>query len=220
MKILHHNIFWFFLHDEDFVSRTITEGSIYLDKFPTSRVHQLAKKFKSSKATAWHIKQVAGDPQATQINLMRHQRTELPTNRHNKKRRPTGKLKQYKGPENLASNKIKKSYMTTRCHIGHLTAAKNVVTPYMCKDSNALQTSTNAKCATNMVTSPFYATKRKTNCITQTFADILKCTNYMQVPCMHRTVPITVTPKSPALMNHFAYMYKHTAIRLKVSRFP
>ena len=43
--------------------------------------------------------------------------------------------------------------------------------------------------------------------------------NYMQVPCMHKTVPITVILKSPALMNHFAYSYKHKAIRLKVSRF-
>ena len=109
--------------------------------------------------------------------------------------------------------------MTTRSHIGHLTTATNVVTPYTCKSSNALQKSTNVKCATNMVTFPVYATKRKLRCITRTVAEILKCTNYMQVPCMHRTVPITVIPKSPALMNHFAYSYKHTSIRLKVSKF-
>ena len=98
-KILHCDIFWFFLHDEGFVSRTITEGSVDLDKFPTSRVCQLAKKFESSKAIACHIKQVAGDLQATQINLMRHQQTELPTNRHNKKRRPTNRPKLHKAPE-------------------------------------------------------------------------------------------------------------------------
>ena len=105
VRILHCNIFWFFLHDEDFVSRTIIEGSVDLNKFPTSRVCQLAKKFKSSKATVQHIKQVAGDPQATQINLMRHQGTELPTidtNRHNKKRRPTGRPKQYKALKKLS----------------------------------------------------------------------------------------------------------------------
>ena len=50
-KILHLDIFWFFLCDEDFVLRTIMEGSIDLDKFPTSRGSQLAKKFESSKAT-------------------------------------------------------------------------------------------------------------------------------------------------------------------------
>ena len=74
-KILHHDIFWFFIRDKDFASRTITEGSVDLDKFPTSRVHQLVKKFESSKATVCHIKQVAGDLQATQNNLMRHQQT-------------------------------------------------------------------------------------------------------------------------------------------------
>ena len=72
-KILHHDIFWFFLCDEDFLSRTITEGSVDLDKFPASRVRQLVKKIKSSKATACHIKQVTGDPQVAQINLMWHQ---------------------------------------------------------------------------------------------------------------------------------------------------
>ena len=102
-NILHCNIFWFFLH-EDFVSRTITEGSVDLYNFPTSRVCQLAKKFESAKATACHIKQVAGDLQATQINLMRHQWTELPTNRHNKKSRPTGRLKQHKASEGPAPN--------------------------------------------------------------------------------------------------------------------
>ena len=50
------------------------------------------------------------------MNLMGHQRTELPTNRHNKKRRPTGKPKQYKGPKNSASNKIKKSYNNRKPH--------------------------------------------------------------------------------------------------------
>ena len=85
-KILNRDIFWFFLKDEDFVSRTIIDESVDLDKFPASRVWQLAKKLKSSKATARHIKQVSGEPQTTQINLLRHQRTELPQHRYKKKR--------------------------------------------------------------------------------------------------------------------------------------
>ena len=116
VTILHHNIFWFFLHDEDFVSRTITEGSVDLDKFPARRFHQLAKKFKSSKATVQHIKHVAGDLQATQINLMRHQQTELPTNRHNKKRRPNSRPKMHQAPESSASNQVKKSYDNRKPH--------------------------------------------------------------------------------------------------------
>ena len=84
-KILHRDIFWFFLRDEDFVSRPISDGSIDLDKFPVSRVCQLAKKLESSKATARHIKQVSGEPQVAQINLLHHQRTELPQHRYKKK---------------------------------------------------------------------------------------------------------------------------------------
>ena len=88
-KILHRDIFWFFLRDEDFVSRTISDGSINLDKFPVSRVHQLAKKLESSKATVRHIKQVSGEPQVAQINLLHHQRTELPQHRYKKKKSHT-----------------------------------------------------------------------------------------------------------------------------------
>ena len=40
----------------------------------------------SSKATAHGIKQVAGDPQAAQINLCRHQCTELPSGKYKKKK--------------------------------------------------------------------------------------------------------------------------------------
>ena len=40
----------------------------------------------SSKATARHIKQVAGDPQAAQINLMHHQHTELPNGEYIKEK--------------------------------------------------------------------------------------------------------------------------------------
>ena len=84
-KILHRDIFWFFLRDEDFISRTISDGSIDLDKFP-SRVCQLAKKLETSKATVRHIKQVSGELQAAQINLLYHQRTELPPHRYKKKK--------------------------------------------------------------------------------------------------------------------------------------
>ena len=98
------------------MSRTITEESVNLEKFPASRVHQLAKMFESSKATACHIKQVAGDLQATQINLMRHQQTELCTNRHNKKRKPTGELNLHKAPESPATNQVKKPYNNKKTH--------------------------------------------------------------------------------------------------------
>ena len=82
------DIFWFLLPDEEFVSSTISDGSIDLDKFPASRVCQLAKRMESSKATVHHIKEVAGNPQAEQINLLRNQHTELPTGKYKKKKIP------------------------------------------------------------------------------------------------------------------------------------
>ena len=77
-SILHRDIFWFFLNDEEFVSKTINNSNIDLEKFPASKVRQLAEEMESSKSTTCHIKQVAGDPQAAQVNLIRHQRTDLP----------------------------------------------------------------------------------------------------------------------------------------------
>ena len=69
-KILHRDIFWFFMKDEDFVTKTINEGNVDIQKFPASKVLQLAKKMESSKATAKHIRQVAGDLPVAQIQLI------------------------------------------------------------------------------------------------------------------------------------------------------
>ena len=78
-KILHHDIFWFFMQDEDFVMKMINEGNVDIQKFPASKVCQIAKKMESSKATAKHIQQMAGDIPAAQVQLMHHQHTQLPT---------------------------------------------------------------------------------------------------------------------------------------------
>ena len=82
----HRGIVWFFLKDGEFVSKTMYDSNIDLDKFPTSRVRQLAKKMESSKATARHIKHVASDLQMAQINLMRHQCTDPPASKHKKRK--------------------------------------------------------------------------------------------------------------------------------------
>ena len=216
MKILHQDIFWFFLCDEDFVSKNITEESVDLDKFPASRVQQLAKMFESSKATVHHITQVARDPQATQINLMRHQRTELPTNRHNKKRRPTGKQKLHKTPKSQAKTSSR-NLMTIGKHIRCQVTVISVVIPFMHRDSNALQGSINAKYVTNMVTFQVIVIKRRLRHTTRTATP--KHINFMQDQCMCMTVPITVIQKIQALMSHSVCSYRSKAIMLKVSRF-
>ena len=59
------------------MSKTLNEGCADLQQNPASKVRQLAKKLESSKATAHHIKQATSNAQAAQINLLRHQHTEL-----------------------------------------------------------------------------------------------------------------------------------------------
>ena len=116
-KILHRDIFWFFLHEEEFVSKTINEGSVDLDKFPVSKVCQLAKKYESSKATVRHIKQVTGETQTTQIHLMRHQHTELSNGKY-KKWKPQMKQRpmQNKNPEQKKPSYHKKSFDPRNAH--------------------------------------------------------------------------------------------------------
>ena len=41
---MHRDIFWFFLHDEEFVSRTMSDGNVDLDKFPSKQGVTACKK--------------------------------------------------------------------------------------------------------------------------------------------------------------------------------
>ena len=128
-KILHRDIFWFFLWDVEFVSRTISDGSVDLDKFPASRMRQLAKKLKSSKATAHHIKLVAGDPQAVQINLLRYQFTELPAGKYKEKRPPVKPNNQTTSNRAVRIIRYKPNTrrgLTPRAHITIRTDVSNV----------------------------------------------------------------------------------------------
>ena len=77
--------FGFFLRDEEFVSKTINDSNIDLEKFPASKVRQLAKKLESSKSTARHVKKVSSEPKVTLVNLLKHQRTEIPPNKSKQK---------------------------------------------------------------------------------------------------------------------------------------
>ena len=92
-KILQRDIFWFFLNDENFVSKTNNDSNIDLEKVPASKVRQLAKKFESSKSTARHIKKMSSDPHAAQIYLLRHQRTEIPPNKAKRKQPKQNKFR-------------------------------------------------------------------------------------------------------------------------------
>ena len=74
----------------------------------------------SSKASVHHIKQVAGDPQAVQINLMRYQCTEILPAKHKKKKsfvkpkQPSHKHAVQENPH--ASGYNKKSFVPRNAH--------------------------------------------------------------------------------------------------------
>ena len=95
-KILHRDIFWFFLRDEEFVCKTVNDSNIDLEKFPASKDRQLAKRLESSKSTASHIKKMSSEPQATLGNLLRYQRREIPPNK--------SKRKQFKNNKSRTNN--------------------------------------------------------------------------------------------------------------------
>ena len=69
-NILHQDIFWFYMKDEEFVSKTLNEGCADLQQYPTSKIRQLAKKLEFGKATAQYIKQATSNAHAAQINLL------------------------------------------------------------------------------------------------------------------------------------------------------
>ena len=79
----------------------------------------MAKKLEGSQATAKHMKQVTNEPHATQINLLRHQRTELPPS---KAQRRQNKFRQKSNRENhhQANNKpnefTRKKFNPTQIH--------------------------------------------------------------------------------------------------------
>ena len=52
-SLLQRDIFWFYLKNKEFMSKTLNEGCADLDQYPASKVCQLAKKLETSKATSF-----------------------------------------------------------------------------------------------------------------------------------------------------------------------
>ena len=154
------DIFWFFQKGEEFVSKTINEGSVDLDNFPASKVHQLAKKMESSKTTARHIKQVAGDPQVAQINLMHHQHTELSNGKY-KKKKSSAKQKQVqnKNVKQKPPNQYKKSFDPRLVHKTKIGVASGEIQGFL-KGSNAQQKNSNARHAISLATTQAFAFRK------------------------------------------------------------
>ena len=75
------------------MSKTINDSNIDLEKLSASKVRQLAKKLESSKSTAKHIKKMPSNPQAAQIHMLRHQRSEIEPNKAKRKQSKQNKFR-------------------------------------------------------------------------------------------------------------------------------
>ena len=121
-----------------------------LNRFPASKVHQLAKKVKSSKATARHIKQVAGDPQAALINLMCHQCMELPSEKYKKRKPLSSKNKSNTKMQNRHKQVISRRVLTLDWHTSTKTGITSVDILLILKGSSAHQRNFNVRHATSL----------------------------------------------------------------------
>ena len=102
------------------MSKTLNEGCADLQQYPASKLCQLAKKLESRKATAQHIKHATSNAQASQINLLHHQRTELA-------QKKTG----HKHKQHFKSKEGKPQYNTRNIPIHHRLMAARIVAPNM-----------------------------------------------------------------------------------------
>ena len=135
-------------------------GSVDLDKFPASKVCQMTKKMESSKATARHIKQVVGDPQAAQINLMCHQCTELPGGKYKEETPSQTKNKHNTRMQNRHKQVTSRSVLTLDWHTRTKTGVAFVEIMLTLKGSSAQQRSFNVKHATSLAITQAFASRR------------------------------------------------------------
>ena len=162
---LERYILFFFLNEEEFVSRTISDSNIDSNKFLASKVCQLAKKMESSKATAKHIKHIASDPQVVQVNVLCHQHTEIPPSKSNKKNRTfTFRQEANKFDEDKPrmTQKIEEDLILST---QDQTDVHNVVNPNTEKSLGVEQACTSVRCVTNLATSVACTTRREMACI-------------------------------------------------------
>ena len=103
----------------------------------------------SSQATAKHMKQLARDPQAVQVNLLRHQHTKTPPSKSKRKIKPPSLDKK---PANFMKRNQEghKKIEDLILNIQGKTDVQNVVTPSTEKVLGVQQASTNARFVINL----------------------------------------------------------------------
>ena len=176
-----------------------------MGKFPTSKVHQLAKRMESSKDTVHHIKQVAGDPQAAQIKLLRHQCTELPAGKYMKKKSSVKSKqpnhKQHGSESYHVQSQHKKRFDTKSTHQNKDRCSKCGDTAHIegfqCPAKNI-----NVKLATNLDILPVFVS-RKSKLVPK--PEDPKCISYKLAQYMLKKVPFAVNQKGTGQARiHFA----------------
>ena len=115
-----------------------------------------------SKATVCHIKQVAGAPQAAQINLLRHQCTEIPAGKYKKKKSSVkpkqSNYKQHGSESSQVQSQHKKQFDVKSAHQSKERCSK-------CGDSAHVEgfqcpaKSSSVKLATSLDTLPVFVTR-------------------------------------------------------------
>ena len=140
----------------------------------------------SSKTTARHIRQVAGDLQAAQINLMCYQCTELLAGK-DKRRKPVVKQRQPypKNADKQASSQFKRNDVL------------NVVILLTNRYSSAQQEDSSASHAISLVTIQASVSKEASTSKWPSRPGHLKHTDSRQVHCMHKIVAFEANLKSP-----------------------
>ena len=174
----------------------------------------------SSKATVHHIKQVAGDPQAVQINLLRHQNTELSAGKY-KKKRPLVKPKQsnHKQQRSVsyhAQAQHKKRFDPKSAHNNKDRCSKCGDTAHIegfqCPAKN-----TSVKLATSLDILQACVSRKSKLTSNPEDAKHISC---KQVQCMQKEVPHMTTQMRIALVKvHFACKSISNASRIKNKMF-
>ena len=114
----------------------------------------------SSKSTARHIKQVASEPQAAHVNLMRQQRTDLPPSKSKQKQHShkSRSKKRYPSEHKNERPPLRKSLIQAK-HTKEEIDVQSVVIQSTLKVSSVLLGSSSARPAVNMVILQACATK-------------------------------------------------------------
>ena len=180
------DIFCFFMTDNEFIAKTINEDNIDLAQYPAAKVQQIAKKLKSSKATAKHIKQHTSSMQgAAQINVLWNNHTSLPPRRKKAVRNQTP-VKALNHSKPCSRN----SQTNTNLMIEMQISVLDVVIPHMHKDLTAWPRSTNANIAQKLGTSQRCALPRM---CTHSHRNIIKVSQNRHINLLYLNILLSST---------------------------